>query len=104
MADFHAETMGVNPVVQERHTFERAREVLDAARSTGILVAYIVVNFRHGYSEISDHNQSFSARKNSGQSPPVDPVSLIQLSVLPQRGEPVIVKHRVNAFLVPIWI
>ena len=25
MADFHADSMGVNPVVQERHTFERAK-------------------------------------------------------------------------------
>jgi hypothetical protein len=45
MADFHADSMGMNPIVQERHTFERAREVLDAARQGGVLVIYIVVNF-----------------------------------------------------------
>ena len=98
MADFHADSMGVNPVVQERHTFDRAKEVLDAARNAGVLVAYIVVNFRQGYPEISDNNKTFSVRKTSGQTPAADPVSLIQPSVLPQEGEPVIVKHRVNAF------
>jgi nicotinamidase-related amidase len=98
MADFHADSMGVNPIVQERHTFDRAKEVLDAARNAGVLVAYIVVNFRQGYPEISDNNKTFSVRKTSGQTPAADPVSLIQPSVLPQEGEPVIVKHRVNAF------
>lgn len=38
MADFHADSMGVNPIVQERHTFQRAREVLDAARNAGALL------------------------------------------------------------------
>ena len=97
-ADFHNEGMGSNPMVQERQTFDRAQEVLAAARNAGALVAYIVVNFRPGYPEISDRNQTFSQRKASGQVPPADPVSLIHPSVLPREGEPVIVKHRVNAF------
>ena len=97
-ADFHAEGMGDNPMVRERQTFERAQEVLAAARNAGVLVAYIVVNFRPGYPEISDRNQTFSQRKASGQVPPADPVSLVHSSVLPREGEPVIVKHRVNAF------
>ena len=66
MADFHADSMGVNPVVQERKPFQRAQEVLAAARNARVFVAYIVVNFRTGYPEISDRNQSFSARKTSG--------------------------------------
>lgn len=98
MADFHADSMGVNPIVQERHTFQRAREVLDAARNAGVFVAYIVVNFRSGYPEISDRNKTFSLRKTSGQTPAKDPATLIHSSVTPQEGEPIIVKHRVNAF------
>ena len=98
MADFHADSMGVNPVVQERHTFERAQEVLAAARNAGVFVAYIVVNFRAGYPEISDRNQSFSARKTSGQTPAEDPATLIHSSVTPRPNEPIIVKHRVGAF------
>jgi nicotinamidase-related amidase len=98
MADFHADGMGTNPIVQERQTFQRAREVLDAARNAGVFVAYIVVNFRTGYPEISDRNKTFSQRKSSGLVPAKDPVSLIHSSVTPREGEPVIVKHRVNAF------
>jgi nicotinamidase-related amidase len=98
MADFHADTMGVNPMVQERHTFEQAREVLDAAREAGLLVIYIVVNFRPGYPEISDRNKTFSQRKTSGPPPAPDPASLIHPSVSPRPEEPITVKHRVNAF------
>ena len=46
MADFHTDSMGENPIVRERQTFERAKVVLDAARAAGVFVAYIVVNFR----------------------------------------------------------
>ncbi|MQF48856.1 cysteine hydrolase [SAR202 cluster bacterium AC-647-N09_OGT_505m] len=98
MADFHTEGMGQNPIVAVRHTFERASEVLEAARVAGVLVAYIVVNFRPGYPEISDFNKTFSARKASGQVPAMDPTTLIHPSVSPRQGEPIIVKHRVNAF------
>ncbi len=98
MSDFHADSMGVNPVVQERHTFQRAQEVLAAARDAGVFVAYIVVNFRTGYPEISDRNQSFGARKTSGQTPASDPATLIHSSVTPRPNEPIIVKHRVGAF------
>jgi nicotinamidase-related amidase len=53
---------------------------------------------RPGFPEISDRNKTFSARKASGPTPAVDPVSLIHPSVLPNEGEPIIVKHRVSAF------
>jgi hypothetical protein len=38
MADFSAGNMAQNPIVHERQTFERAGEVLAAARKAGILV------------------------------------------------------------------
>ena len=98
MADFHTDSMGENPIVRERQTFERAKEVLEAARAAGVFVAYIVVNFRPGFPEISDLNQTFSTRKTSGQSPALNPLDLIHPTVPPQQDEPVIVKHRVNAF------
>ncbi len=77
MADFHTDSMGENPIVRERQTFERAKEVLDAARDAGVFVAYIVVNFRPGFPEISNLNKTFSARKTSGQSPALDSLTLI---------------------------
>jgi nicotinamidase-related amidase len=98
MADFHRDSMGENPVVQRRGTFDRAREVLDAARGAGVFVVYIVVNFRPGYPEVSDSNLTFSARKSSGLEPPADPAALIDPSVPPLAGEPIVVKHRVGAF------
>ncbi len=57
MADFHTDSMGENPIVRERRTFDRAKEVLDAARDAGVFVAYIVVNFRPGFPEISNLNK-----------------------------------------------
>jgi nicotinamidase-related amidase len=98
MADFHLEGMGDNPMAQERGTVHTARAVLEAARQAGMLVIYIVVNFRPGYPEISERNLIFSARKTSGRVPPTDPVSLIIPEVQPLPHEPVVVKHRVNAF------
>ena len=98
MADFHRDSMGENPVVQQRGTFDRAREVLSAARAAGVYVAYIVVNFRPGYPEVSDANLTFSARKSSGVEPVSDPADLIDPSVPPRAGEPIVVKHRVGAF------
>ena len=66
MADFHTDSMGENPIVRERQTCERAKEVRDAARDAGVFVVYIVVNFRPGFPEISNLNKTFCARKTSG--------------------------------------
>lgn len=98
MADFHTDSMGQNPVVAERRTLNRARDVLEAARSAGVFVVYIVVNFRPGYPEISDANLSFGPRKAAGAPPAADPRSLIHGTVLPRPGEPIVVKHRVSGF------
>ena len=98
MADFTAGNMGQNPIVKERHTLERAREVLDAAREAGTFVAYCVSHFRPGYPEIPASNNPRSALRASGQVPAADPATLIHPSALPREGEPVITKHRTSAF------
>ncbi len=98
MADFHTAGMTENPMAQERRTLDRAREVLHIARWAGVFVAYIVVNFRSGYPEISDMNQTFSARKADGVPPAASPGALIHAAVPPLQTEPIITKHRVNAF------
>ena len=56
MADFATSGIGQNPIAEERHTLDRAREVLDAARSTGIFVCYCISHFRPGFPEVSDRN------------------------------------------------
>jgi len=98
MADFHTAGMTENPMVQERRTLDRAREVLHIARWAGVFVAHIVVNFRSGYPEISDMNQTFSSRKADGMPPAASPGALIHAEVPPLQTEPIITKHRVNAF------
>jgi nicotinamidase-related amidase len=98
MADFSTTGIGQNPIAKERHTLERAREVLDAARNAGIFIGYCISHFRPGFPEVSDRNKTRAARRDSGEVLPADPKALIHQSVLPQEGEPVIAKHRTSAF------
>jgi len=98
MADFAIVGMGQNPIAQERHTLERAKEVLDAARGSEIFVCYCISHFRPGFPEVSDRDKTRAARRDSGELLPVEPIDLIHPSVLPQEGEPVIAKHRTSAF------
>ncbi len=76
----------------------QAREVLDAARSSGVLVAYIVVRFRDGHPEIAVNNKIFSAIKRAGGLLERSADSQIHDDVLPLGSEPVITKRRVGAF------
>ena len=97
IADFYAEMMGSLPHAVDRKVVDKTRDLQRAARNAGILVCYSATVFRPGYLEISDRNQTFSQRKNSGQEPVSDPVKLIHPSVRPMPGEVVVGKHRVNA-------
>lgn len=98
MADFSTSGIGQNPIAKERHTLERAREVLDAARHAGVYVGYCVSHFRPGFPEVSDRNKTRAARRDSGEVLPADPAMLIHSVVQPRQGEPVIAKHRTSAF------
>src|SRR2546425_11709829 len=98
MADFSTSGIGQNPVAKERHTLDRAREVLDAARKAGVFVGYCISHFRPGYPEVSDRNTTRAARRDSGEVLPADPTMLIHPAVKPKEGEPVIAKHRTSAF------
>src|SRR2546425_11616621 len=98
MADFSAGNMAQTPIVKERHTFERAGEVLAAARNTGIFVPYCISHFRPGYPEIPAQHTPRSPMRASGEVLPGDPAMLIHPSVKPREGEPVIAKHRTRAF------
>ncbi len=98
MADFAIVGIGQNPIAQERHTLERAKEVLDAARGAGIFVCYCISHFRPGFPEVSDRDKTRAARRDSGEVLPTDPIDLIHAAVKPQEGEPVIANHRTSAF------
>jgi nicotinamidase-related amidase len=98
MADFSTTGMGQNPIVEERHTLEGAREVLDAARRGGIFVGYCISHFHPGFPEVSGRSTTRAARRDAGEVLPVDPAALILPEVQPRAGEPVIAKHRTSAF------
>src|SRR5262245_48635330 len=98
MADFSAGNMAQTPIVQEQHTFERASEVLAAARNAGIFVTYCISHFRPGYPEVPAQNNQRSPMRAAGEVLPADPAMLIHQAVKPRQGEPVIAKHRTSAF------
>src|SRR5215470_19398828 len=98
MADFSAGNMAQNPLVHERQTFERAGEVLTAARQAGIFVTYCMAHFRPSYPEIPAQHNPRSPMWAPGAVLPADPALLIHPSVAPREGEPVIAKHRTSAF------
>src|SRR5215831_3333311 len=98
MADFSAGNMAQNPIVHERQTFERAGEVLAAARHAGIFVIYCISHFRPGYPEIPAQHNPRSPMRAAGAVLPADLALLIHPSVQPRQGEPVIAKHRTSAF------
>ena len=98
MADFATSGIGQNPIAEERHTLERAKEVLDAARNAGIFVCYCISHFRPGFPEVSDRDVTRAARRDSGELLPTNPIDLIHPTVLPREEESVIAKHRTSAF------
>src|SRR5215467_3999465 len=85
MADFSTSGIGQNPIAQERHTLERAREVLDAARHAGVYIGYCISHFRPGFPEVSDRNKTRAARRDSGEVLPADPAMLIHSAVQPRQ-------------------
>lgn len=86
--------------VAERHPdlLERTAAVLAAARAAGLLVTYIVVQFREGYPEVSPRNRSFSALRSAGRLLAGSPGTEIHPRVTPLPGEVVLAKARTGAF------
>ena len=88
MADFSAGNMAQNPLVHERQTFERAGQVLAAARKAGIFVTYCISHFRPGYPEIPAQHNLRSPMRATGAVLPADPALLIHPSVAPREVSP----------------
>ena len=97
IADFYAEIMDTLPHAIDRGVVDKAAAVQAAARNADVMVCYCATVFRTGYPEIGHRNKTFSQRKASGQIAVPDPMDVIHPSVLPQDGEVVVGKHRVNA-------
>ena len=97
IADFYAEIMDTLPHAIDRGVVDKAAAVQAAAWNADVMVCYCATVFRPGYPEIGYRNKTFSQRKASGQIAVPDPMDVIHPSVLPQDGEVVVGKHRVNA-------
>jgi nicotinamidase-related amidase len=98
IADFYAEMMGTLPHAVSRNCIEKTQALQQQARRAKILVCYSATVFRPGYVEVSERNKIFSQRKHSGQPAIADPLAVIHAAVRPAENEPVVGKHRVNAF------
>ena len=75
-----------------------AATALEKARAAGMTVIHVVVGFRTGYPEVSPRNKSFSAIASTGALVVTVPGANIAREVAPRPEEPIIIKHRVNAF------
>jgi len=98
IADFYGQFMGSLPHAVARDCIGKTVAVREAARCSGMLVCYSATVFRPGYPEVSERNKIFSQRKASGQPAVSEPVALIHDALKPAENEPVVGKHRVNAF------
>ena len=97
IADFYTEIMNTLPHSIDRGVVDKAVATQEAARNSNAMVCYCATVFRPSYPEIGQRNKTFSQRKASGQIAVPDPMNVIHPSVLPQQGEVVVGKHRVNA-------
>lgn len=73
-------------------------KLLDAARRASVRVVYVVVAFRPGYPEVSPRNMGFSAVRETGRFIAGTAATEVHPALAPRADEPVVTKHRVNAF------
>ncbi|WP_370351229.1 cysteine hydrolase family protein [Catenulispora sp. EB89] len=76
----------------------RLRGAIDAARTAGVPVVYVVVGFRPGHPEVSLRNKTFAAVSQTGRFVEGDAGAEIHPDVAPLPGDVVVTKKRVSAF------
>jgi nicotinamidase-related amidase len=76
----------------------RTATLIEAARSAGMRLVYVVVSFRPGYPEVSPAHPTFAAVRESGRYIEGTPGTEVHPAVAPRPGEVVVTKHRVSAF------
>src|ERR1700738_1599069 len=77
---------------------DRTAKLIEAARTAGMRVIYVVVGFRPGAPEVSDRNATFNGLKASGAFGAGAENAKIHPAVAPLAEEIVVTKHRVSAF------
>ena len=98
IGDCYADAMTKLSHSISRRCVEKTVALREAARKAELLICYSATVFRPGYIEINERNKIFAPRKNLGQPAASDPLALIHPALKPDDGEPVVSKHRVNAF------
>lgn len=90
----------VSIYVKEHGFIERATNLLDQARSAGMLVIHVKVGFRPGLPEVSPNNSLFSALKNNPQHMQIfeGDKGDVHPALGPKQEDVVVTKHRVDAF------
>ncbi len=88
----------VGRFVDDADYLPRLAGTIGAARSHGIPVIYVVIGFRAGHPDISDHNRSFSRMRATQRYVPSDPSAEVAPDVAPAEGDLVVIKKRVSAF------
>ncbi|MEY9855769.1 nicotinamidase-related amidase [Catenulispora sp. GAS73] len=76
----------------------RLRSAIDAARTAGIPIIYVVVGFRPGHPDISPRNRTFAAVAQTGRFVEGDVSTQIHQDVAPLPGDVIVTKKRVSAF------
>ena len=77
---------------------DRTAKLIEAARTAGMRVIYVVVGFRPGYPEVSDRNRTFNGLKASGAFGAGAENAKIHPAVAPLAEDIVVTKRRVSAF------
>jgi nicotinamidase-related amidase len=98
IGDCYADAMTKLSHSTSRRCVEKTVALREAARKAELLICYSATVFRPGYLEINERNKLFAPRKHLGLPAASDPVALIHPALKPDDGEPVVSKHRVNAF------
>jgi len=96
--DFQQGIISGNAMAQERKVVQKVKAVLDGARRAGVLVIYVVIQFREGFPEVSSRNRMFSGVKQGGRLVIGSDATIIEKSLGPVEGDIIVSRPRVNAF------
>lgn len=93
---------GLPAHVKEQNAIANTKKVLEAARKAGVRVVFVKVQYKKGYPEVSKAVAPFyKGLPQSGSLIEGDWGAEIHDELVPQKGETVVVKSRVNPFTNP---
>jgi len=97
--DYHTVVVHMVEVEKERDALlARTARLVDAARTAGMRVIYVVGGFRAGYPEVSPRNQGFAPLRESGRFVEGTAGMEVHAALAPRPEDVVVQKRRVSAF------